>query len=144
MKLVRNMLSKKFTDNINKESSQIKTSKANYRKMLDKLITERPILPPDEMLELKPYSIQLFEKNNEDLIDYFKTFGHDFKSKSDEYLTINEPNDEYKALAAFRNKKYIGTHVENKILKKNPIVVYYLNETHKLEDIFNYLENTVY
>ena len=146
-KLVRNMLGKKFTDNINKESSQIKTSKVNYRMMLDKLITERPILrplPPGELLELKPYSKQLFEKNNEDLIDYFKTFGHDFKSKSNEYLTINEPNDEIKALAAFRNKKYHGTHIENKILKKNPIVVYYLNEIHKLEDIFNYLENTVY
>ena len=59
------MLGKKFTDNINKESSQIKTSKVNYRMMLDKLITERPILrplPPGEMLELKPYSIQLFER----------------------------------------------------------------------------------
>ena len=34
-KLVRNMLGKKFTDNINKESSQIKNSKVNYRMMLD-------------------------------------------------------------------------------------------------------------
>lgn len=37
--------------------------------MLDKLIHERPLLrplPPGEMLELKPYLIQLFEKNNED------------------------------------------------------------------------------
>ncbi|KAK8839370.1 hypothetical protein M9Y10_032306 [Tritrichomonas musculus] len=146
-KLMRSTLNKKFVDSVRKESDQIKTSKVNYKQMLDKLIRERPILgplPPGELLELKPYSLQLFEKNNRDLIDYFETFGHEFTSKNDEYLTVNKPNDEVKALAAYQMKKYHGSHIENKTRDKNPIVVYYLNEIHKLDDIFNYLENTVY
>ena len=47
-------------------------------------------LPPKEMVPLKLYAEILFEKNNEELIDYFKQFEHDFKSGSEENLMVNE------------------------------------------------------
>ena len=128
----RESLKNRFRERLDKERTQIKTSKAAYKAMLDKLMTEpvllRP-LPPKEMIPLKPYSVKLFEKENEELINYFDKFGHEFKSSNPEYLTINEPNDEEKAKAAFEKKKYHGTQIVNKTHDKKPIVVYYLNET---------------
>lgn len=73
-----------------------------------------------------------------------KIISYYFQSKSEEYLTVNYPNDEKTVRATFRNKKYLGSKIDNKTHDKNPIVVYYLNEIHKLQAIFDFFENTVY
>ena len=68
-------LKKRFNERLDKERSQIVTSKETYKRMLDKLMSDPFILkpiPPKEMVPLKPYAEILFEKNNEELIDYFK------------------------------------------------------------------------
>ncbi len=79
----------KFNDKLNKESASIHTSKNNYQQMLNDLIKNKPILrplPPESMKELKPYHQQLFEAQNQELIDFFDNFGHDFESKDVEHL----------------------------------------------------------
>ena len=79
----------KFNDKLNKESASIHTSKNNYKQMLNDLIKNKPILrplPPESMKELKPYHQQLFEAQNQELIDFFDNFGHDFESKDVEHL----------------------------------------------------------
>ena len=149
---VRDKMKAKFNYRIQKESNEIKnmervynTSKEVYKEMLDKLVNEKPILrplPPGEMLDLKPNSEYLFEKNNEMLIDYFTKFGHEFENKDDEYLIVNEPHDKEKARAELlvHRKKYLNVSEMVTKNKKDPIVVYYLNDIYKLEDIFDYLK----
>lgn len=78
------------------------------------------------MLDLKPYSEYLFEKNNEMLIDYFTKFGHEFENQDDEYLMVNEPHDKEKARADLleHRKKYPNVSEMVTKNKKDPIVVY--------------------
>ncbi|KAK8834395.1 hypothetical protein M9Y10_025167 [Tritrichomonas musculus] len=93
----------------------------------------------------KPYAQKLFEGENEEYIEFMKEFGHDFTSKDDEYLIVNIPHDREQAFRLFdkHHQKYPEETVK---LEKNddPIVIYYLNRIYSLEDIFNYLKNTVF
>ena len=147
---VRDILRKRFNEKIEKENTQIHASKANYKRMLDDLrkqtVLLRP-LAPKEMLELKPYSQKMFENQNQELLEYFDKYGHEFKSIDEENLKVNEPYDEEKALECLENarRKYPKDYeVVEKNQKKDPMMVYYLNKIHKLEDIFEYLDNVVY
>ncbi|KAK8838032.1 hypothetical protein M9Y10_035980 [Tritrichomonas musculus] len=121
---------------------------SKYKQLLNELINNPPLLrplPPQIMKPLKPYAQKLFEGQNEQYIEFIKQYGHDFKSKDEEYLIVNEPHDREQALRLLQNhrKKYPEETV--KVQKTDdPIVVYYLNRISTLEDIFNYLTNTVF
>ncbi|KAK8871739.1 hypothetical protein M9Y10_007479, partial [Tritrichomonas musculus] len=118
--------------------------------MLDDLRKQPPTLKPLPD-DAKPYTQILFEKENQELLEYFEKFGHEFKSIDEENLKINEPYDELKALECLekaRSKHPKDSDVEEKNIdkdkNKDPIVVYYLNKIHKLEDIFQYLDNVMF
>ena len=71
----------KFNDKLKKETTTIHASKANYQRMLNDLINNKPLLKPlapEIMKELKPYHQKLFEAENEELIKFFDNFGHEF------------------------------------------------------------------
>ncbi|KAK8886403.1 hypothetical protein M9Y10_041866, partial [Tritrichomonas musculus] len=138
----------KFNSQINKEKSII-THKLKYKNMLNELLNNKPLLkplPPTEMKQLKPYAQKLFEAQNEELINFFENFGHDFQSKDYDYLIVNIPHDYDQALnLLIQHRKSLKDHdvvIKNK--NKDPIVVYYLNSFSNIDDIFNYLENVVF
>ncbi|KAK8870486.1 hypothetical protein M9Y10_008369 [Tritrichomonas musculus] len=86
---------------------------------------------------------------NQELLEYFKDHGHEFENIDTENLMVNQPHDEQKALAVLeetRRKYPNDSEIVEKIIEKDkdPIVAYYLNKIHKLEDIFRFLENVVY
>ena len=96
---------------------------------------------------MEPYFQILFEKENQELLEYFKDHGHEFENIDTENLMVNQPHDEQKALAVLeetRRKYPNDSEIVEKIIDKDPIVAYYLNKIHKLEDIFRFLENVVY
>ena len=139
----------KFNSQINTEKYVIHTQKANYKSMLDELLSNKPLLrplPPLEMKPLKPYAQKLFEAQNEELINFFKDFGHDFQSKDIDYLIVNVPHEYELALNLLnQHRKSLKDHeVVTKNKNKDPIVVYYLNSFSNIDDIFNYLENVVF
>ena len=91
----------KFNYNLNKEAITIQASKANYQRMLNDLLNNKPLLrslPPAIMKELKPYHQKIFEGENELFIDWISKFGHEFVSKADDQLLVNIPHDYDKAL----------------------------------------------
>ena len=60
----------KFDNNLKNERLEI-ASKQTYKRMLDDLRKQPPLLrplAPKEMLELNPYSQKLFEKDNQELL----------------------------------------------------------------------------
>ncbi|WP_334089833.1 hypothetical protein, partial [Helicobacter typhlonius] len=139
----------KFVSQINNEKSVIHTQKANYKRMLDELLKNKPLLkplPPKEMKPLKPYAQKLFEAQNEELINFFKDFGHDFQSKDIDYLVVNVPHEYELALNLLEQhrKALKDQEVVTKNQNKDPIVVYYLNSFSTIDDIFNYLEDVVF
>ena len=122
----------KFNSQINTEKYVIHTQKANYKSMLDELLSNKPLLrplPPLEMKPLKPYAQKLFEAQNEELINFFKDFGHDFQSKDIDYLIVNVPHEYELALNLLnQHRKSLKDHeVVTKNKNKDPIVVFYLN-----------------
>ena len=143
----KKILREKFNEKIKDENIR----NIKYKKLLNELINEKPILkplPPKEMIPLKPYHEKLFEANNNEFIDFINHFGHDFNSKDDNNLLVNMPNDYEKAvelLNKVRNKYTKDYEIVKKSKNENdPIFVYYLNNIHKLEDAFEFLENIVY
>lgn len=126
------------------------TRKRNYQRMLDDLINNKPILrplPPTDMKPLTPYHQKLFEANNNELIDFFQNFGHDFNSKDVDYLIVNEPHDYSTALNVLKQhqSKYNKDHeIVTKNKNKDPIIMYYLNKFTSLNDIFDFLNNVVF
>ena len=82
--LFNNLHKLKVHDKVHDFNRQKIHHKLQYQNMLHELINNKPILrplPPSEMKPLKPYHQQLFEAENQELIDFFKNFGHEFQSK---------------------------------------------------------------
>ena len=140
----------KFNDKLKKETTTIHASKANYQRMLKDLINNKPLLrplAPEIMKELKPYHQKLFEGENELFIDWISNFGHEFESKDVDHLIVNIPHDYSQAKRLLREHQSLYTKDSDIVTKnknKDPIVVYYLNKFKDLDDIFGYLENTVF
>ncbi|KAK8847817.1 hypothetical protein M9Y10_018849 [Tritrichomonas musculus] len=135
-------------ENDRKHERQAITVKENYKRMFDDLRKPLPKLNPIPS-DWKPYSQILFEKENQELLEYFEKHGHEFENIDTENLMVNQPHDEQKALAVLEEtrRKYPNDfEIVEKIIEKDkdPIIGYYLNKIHKLEDIFRFLENVVY
>ena len=147
--LFNNLHKLKVHDKVHDFNRQKIHHKLQYQNMLHELINNKPILrplPPSEMKPLKPYHQQLFEAENQELIDFFKNFGHEFQSKDVSYLIVNVPHD-YETAERYliQHRSQLKNHeVITKNQNKDPIIIYYLNQFTTLDEIFNHLENVVF
>ena len=137
---------KKVKDNFRKtiESQNIRDA---HKKTMDELITNKPILRPlaPELKPLKPYHQKMYEAENKELEDYLADHDGEFiLDDNNGILGVNFPENEDLARQALDK-----THYKLKIYVKQDatneaISMHFLNKINSLDDIYEYLESSIF